>query len=141
MAKKSKEEQEKEAKERQRKRAEEEANVEGTDFDDMLAYVDEYGNIVSTPPDPSEKDTVDPDEIVVGVPKKEELAPEDIENKGRVKFFNEEKGFGFIKDNDEPKDLFFHVSDCEDDVKENDKVVYEIEKTPKGLSAKKVKLQ
>lgn len=140
MAKKTKEELARELKEKKKKRTEEEANVEGTEFDDMIAYVDDEGNIVDTPPDPKEKDTVNADDIVVGVPKKGEFGPEDTSREGVVKFFNEEKGFGFIKDDEQSQDVFVHISDCLDDIGENDRVTYEIEKTPKGLGAKRVSL-
>lgn len=138
---KSKEELSRELKEKKKKRAEEEANVEGTEFDDMLAYVDEFGNIIDTPPDPKEKEAVKAEDIVVGVPKKGEFGPEETSRTGKVKFFNEEKGFGFIKDHETQQDVFVHVSACKDQIGENDKVSYEIEKTPKGLSAVNVELE
>lgn len=82
-----------------KKRAEKESEVEGTDFDDMLAYVDEEGNITTTPPDPEKKKPVKAEDIVVGIPKKGAFGPEEeAARKGKVKFFNHEKGFGFIKD-------------------------------------------
>jgi CspA family cold shock protein len=59
---------------------------------------------------------------------------------GTVKFFNNSKGFGFIlPDNGEPE-IFVHVSGLIDDVRENDKVTYEVENGKKGLNATKVKL-
>lgn len=138
---KSKEEYNREQGEKKKNRAEKEANVEGTDFDDMIAYVDEFGNIVDTPPDPKEKKPVKAEDIVVGVPKKGEFGPEEeTTREGKVKFFNEEKGFGFIKDLETQQDVFVHISACKDDIRENDKVTFETEKTPKGLSAINVKL-
>jgi CspA family cold shock protein len=59
---------------------------------------------------------------------------------GTVKFFNETKGFGFIVPEDGSKDVFVHVSGLVDEVREGDKVTYEIEETPKGLSASNVKV-
>lgn len=59
---------------------------------------------------------------------------------GTVKFFNETKGFGFITDSETGKDVFVHVSGLSDKIKENDKVSYELEETPKGLNATNVKI-
>lgn len=59
---------------------------------------------------------------------------------GTVKFFNESKGFGFIiPDNGEPE-IFVHVSGLIDQIRENDKVNYEVENGKKGLNATKVKV-
>ncbi|MBE9602296.1 cold-shock protein [Pedobacter sp. MC2016-24] len=59
---------------------------------------------------------------------------------GTVKFFNESKGFGFIiPDNGEPE-IFVHVSGLIDQIRENDKVSYEVENGKKGLNATKVKV-
>lgn len=58
---------------------------------------------------------------------------------GTVKFFNNEKGFGFIKDNDTNKDVFVHKSGLIDRIYEDDQVTFEVEDTPKGPSAINVK--
>jgi CspA family cold shock protein len=58
---------------------------------------------------------------------------------GTVKFFNTSKGFGFITPSSGGKDLFVHSSGLMDDVHEGDKVTFEVEDTPKGPSAVKVK--
>jgi CspA family cold shock protein len=57
---------------------------------------------------------------------------------GTVKFFNEAKGFGFIKPHGAGADIFVHVSGLIDEVRENDEVEYEEEKGKKGLNAVKV---
>jgi CspA family cold shock protein len=56
-----------------------------------------------------------------------------------VKFFNNAKGFGFIT-NDSGKDVFVHANNLTDQITEGDKVNYDVEETPKGLSAINVKL-
>jgi cold shock protein len=58
---------------------------------------------------------------------------------GKIKFFNESKGFGFIKDANSNQDFFVHVSGLIDSVKEGDKVTFELEDSPKGFTAVKVK--
>jgi CspA family cold shock protein len=60
--------------------------------------------------------------------------------KGIVKFFNESKGFGFIKDEDSNKEYFVHVSGLIDEVKENDEVTFDLQEGKKGLNAVNVKL-
>lgn len=59
---------------------------------------------------------------------------------GTVKFFNDEKGFGFIKDSDTGKDVFVHVSGLKDEIKEDDEVTFEVEEGRKGPNAVNVKL-
>ena len=61
-------------------------------------------------------------------------------NKGTVKFFNDEKGFGFIKDEESSKDVFVHKSGLIDRIRENDKVEFEVEEGQKGLNAVNVRL-
>lgn len=58
---------------------------------------------------------------------------------GTVKFFNEAKGFGFIKPNDSKEDVFVHSSGLIDEIRENDEVEYEVERGKKGLNAINVK--
>ncbi|MCT4604266.1 MAG: cold-shock protein [Marinifilum sp.] len=59
---------------------------------------------------------------------------------GTVKFFNESKGFGFIKPADQSDDIFVHVSGLVDEIRENDKVEYDVENGRKGLNAVNVKV-
>ena len=59
---------------------------------------------------------------------------------GKIKFFNQTKGFGFIKDNESDKEFFVHVSGLVDQVKENDEVTFELQEGRKGLNAVNVKL-
>lgn len=57
---------------------------------------------------------------------------------GTVKFFNDSKGFGFITPDDGSKDVFVHVNGLTDDIREGDKVAYDVEEGPKGLNATNV---
>jgi CspA family cold shock protein len=61
-------------------------------------------------------------------------------NKGTVKFFNDTKGFGFIKDQDSEKEYFVHVSGLIDEVNEDDEVTFDLQEGRKGLNAVNVKL-
>ena len=61
-------------------------------------------------------------------------------NKGTVKFFNDTKGFGFIKDENSDKEYFVHVSGLINDIRENDEVTFDLEEGRKGLNAVNVEL-
>jgi CspA family cold shock protein len=61
-------------------------------------------------------------------------------SKGTVKFFNNSKGFGFIKDIESEKEYFVHVSGLNDEIKENDEVTFDLQEGKKGLNAVNVKL-
>ncbi len=59
---------------------------------------------------------------------------------GTVKFFNNSKGFGFIKPSDSAEDIFVHESGLIDEIRENDKVQFDTEMGRKGLNAVNVKV-
>jgi len=59
---------------------------------------------------------------------------------GTVKFFNDSKGFGFIKDNESNEEIFVHISGLVDDIREDDEVTFETAQGKKGLNAVNVKL-
>ena len=59
---------------------------------------------------------------------------------GTVKFFNSEKGFGFIKPSDSSEDIFVHESGLIDKIRENDKVKFDVERGKKGMNAVRVEL-
>ena len=60
--------------------------------------------------------------------------------KGTVKFFNESKGFGFIKDSESTKEYFVHSNGLKESIRENDEVSFDLEEGKKGLNAVNVKL-
>lgn len=60
-------------------------------------------------------------------------------NKGIVKFYNDSKGFGFIKDADSSKEYFVHSSGLKDSIRENDEVTFELQEGKKGLNAVNVR--
>jgi CspA family cold shock protein len=61
-------------------------------------------------------------------------------NKGTVKFFNESKGFGFIKDTGSSKEYFVHSSGLKENIRENDSVTFDLQEGKKGLNAVNVRL-
>ncbi len=61
-------------------------------------------------------------------------------SKGTVKFFNESKGFGFIKEENTQKEYFVHSSGLNESITENDEVTFDLENGKKGLNAVNVKL-
>ncbi len=126
-------------KDKAEKKEERKANHKESSFEDMLAYVDENGNISSTPPDPKKKKVIKESDIAIGVPKQSDI-PVDTLRKGIVTFFNEGKGYGFIKDSESQESIFVHVNGLVDAIKENNKVTFEIESSPKGPNAVNVKL-
>ncbi|QNF33953.1 cold shock domain-containing protein [Adhaeribacter swui] len=125
---------------KEEKREERKANAnKGQGLDAMLAYVDEFGNFSSTPPDPKQKVEIPLEEIRIGTPKQEDI-PVDTTHTGVVTNFNQSKGYGFIKDQQTQESVFVHVNSLLEPVKENALVTFEVEKTPKGLTAVNVKL-
>ena len=131
---------EKKRKEKEKKRlARKEAEKSGY-MDDMIAYVDEFGNLTSTPPDPEKKEKVKLEDIEIGVPTREAEDEMDTERKGVVSFFNDSKGYGFIKDAETKESVFVHVNNVLEEIKEGNLVSYEVEMGHKGPTAIKVKI-
>ena len=93
-------------------------------FDDMIAYVDENGMITSTPP---------------ATPKKEDEEP--VILRGRVEFFNEARGFGFIKDLAGVDKYFFHVNNVVGNISEGNIVTFDLERGVKGMNAVNICLE
>lgn len=140
FGKKEKEKQRlKNRKDKLEKMEERKANAKkGKSLDEMMAYVDENGNLSATPPDPRKKTVFKQENIPIGVPKHTAAEEEDI-REGIISFFSEAKGYGFIKDSKTKQSVFVHASRLLEPVTENDKVSYETEQTAKGLNAVNVK--
>lgn len=132
--KKEQKRKEKEAKKLARK------DNEKASFDDMIAYVDENGVITSEPIDPNNRTEINPDDIAVSVPKS--MAQEEIDpvRKGVVTFFNNSKGFGFIKDLESKQDVFVHANNVIGEIKEGNQVTFEVENGQRGLNAVRVQV-
>ncbi len=139
FSKKEKEKKKQKRKEEKLKRKEERKEGGSKSFDDMIAYVDEYGNIVDTPPDPAEKEEIEAEDIVLGIPPKEE-GEEDELKEGTVTFFDDSKGYGFIKVKNSNDSLFTHISRHVDEIKEGNRVSFDVEMGDKGPVAVNVKI-
>ena len=128
-------------KEKAERRLERKENAkDGKSFDDMLAYLDENGNLSNKPPDPRERVNIKLEDIEIGVPKQLPVNPEDLIRKGVVTFFNDSKGYGFIKDLETQESVFVHINSLSEEIKEHNRVTFEVEMGPKGANAVRVKL-
>ena len=129
----------KKSKDKKEKAEDRKANAsKGKSLEDMMAYIDEHGNITSTPPDPSRKIKINVDDIQIGVAKQQDL-PHDTVRNGVLTFFNESKGYGFIRDLQTEESIFVHINALTEPLKENNMVTFETEQGQKGLSAINVK--
>ena len=124
----------------EKKQERKENNKDGSSLDNMMAYLDENGNLSSKPPDPRKKITINAEDIEIGVPKQEPINPEDLIRTGIVTFFNDAKGYGFIKDMETQESVFVHINSLTEAIKENNKVTFEVEMGPKGANAVNVKM-
>ena len=124
--------------EKQEKREKRKGNVKEGGLESMMAYVDENGQITDVPPDPSKKKSINADTIEIGIPKKEKEEMNTVRT-GKIDFFDHGKGFGFIRELDTQEKYFVHVNGLTEEVQENDKVSFELEKGLKGLNAVRVK--
>jgi len=130
----------KKRKEKEEKKEERKANSnKGKSLDEMLSYVDENGNLTSSPPDPTKKKKIKLEEIEISVPKQDPTEEPDENRTGKITFFNESKGFGFIRDDITQESIFVHISSMIDDLHEGAKVAFKVERGHKGLTAVEVK--
>ena len=136
-------------KKKQVRRAEKQKNKEdrkllgkANSFDDMIAYVDENGVITSTPPELNpNKEEIKQEDILISTPKKGDIETSTV-LKGRVDYFNESKGYGFIKDLGSDEKYFFHVSNNTlTDISETDIVTFELERGLRGMNAINIRIE
>lgn len=134
-------------KQRKKKRQDKEAKMEerkanstkAQSLESMFAYIDENGNLSSTPPDPKKRKEIDLESIQLGAAPERSEAEADIRRNGSISSFFHDKGFGFIKDSGNGENVFVHVNAMSFAANVGDKVSYETEQTPKGLAAKNVR--
>ena len=114
-------------------------DTDSKSLDDMIAYVDEFGNITSKPQDPADKEETNAEDIEVSIPKSDGTS-RSKERTGTVTNFYDSKGFGFIRDADTKESIFVHINNTHEDIAEGNKVSFETEKGQKGLAAINVKV-
>lgn len=131
---------EKKRKEKEQKRAMKKSGGKKNTFEDMIAYVNEYGMITPTPPDPEKKTAVIAENIELSVTRNNPEREADLMRKGVVTFFNESKGFGFIRDLESDQRVFVHVKNLLEPITENNIVTFKPVKGPKGISATEVSI-
>lgn len=121
---------------KQKRKEERRAGSGSGSLEDMIAYVDENGNITDVPPEDRPKTEVRSEDILVSVPKKEDMEPDIF--KGRIEYFNAEKGYGFIKDLSSAEKYFFHVSSAPGDIAQGETVSFETERGTRGMNAVRI---
>ena len=124
----------KEQKRKEKQQKKEERQSSGvSSFDEMIAYVDEYGVLHSTPPE-KQKEEIDVSAISISIPKQEDVE-ESLPLKGRVEHYNSSKGYGFVKDIAKGEKYFFHISAAPPQIAEGDLVTFQLERGSRGMNA------
>ncbi len=132
---------EKKRKEKIAKRLARKDSEKKSSLDDMIAYVDENGVLSSAPPDPTiKKSVIKLEDIEVSVPRGSSVADEDPVRKGTVSFYNDSKGYGFIKDLETKQSVFVHAKNVLTEIKEGNLVTYEVEMGQRGPTATQVQI-
>lgn len=137
----NKKEREKKKRKRKQEKAErkKQKKLEDSTTEEFM-YVDEFGNLTPEPPDPTKRKKIKAEDIEISIPKKTDLDDSKFEKEGIVKFYNEEKRYGFIEDSATREDYFVHEDNLIDAIRERDKVIFELGSGPKGPIAINVKL-
>lgn len=118
-----------------------EVSSKGQSLEDMFAYVDENGNLSSTPPDRQNMRSIALEDIAIVTPKKEAEDPNALPT-GTVSYFDAAKGYGFISKANSQERVFVHVSQLADPsiaLATGDKVEYQAIKGPRGMQAEHVR--
>lgn len=110
-------------------------NDKGKSLDEMMVYIDEFGNFTDIPPEEQKREKVKAADIQLGA------APnmEDIESTGVLSLFFIDKSYGFITEDQSKESIFVHSNNFTEPLKESDRVSFEKELTPKGYAAINVK--
>lgn len=125
-------------KEKQMRKEERSNQEKDSSLESMMAYVDEFGNIQDTPPDPNAKKAVKAKNIEIGVPKREKEEV-DLRLKGKISFYDDAKGYGFIKTSDD-ESFFMHINHVTGDPAQGKSVTFEKQRGDKGWVAVSVKM-
>ena len=117
-----------------------ESNDKGKSLDDMIMYVDANGQFTTTPPEKrnpgNDDEDMDLSHIQLGAAP---IEAEEVVKSGTVTFLSE-KGYGFITEEKSKENIFFHENNCTEQIKKGNRVSFEIERSPKGLSAIDIKV-
>jgi len=113
------------------------AGIKTTSFEDMIAYVDENGNITDKPVS-AIRSEIKLEDIQLGAAP---VVPESKECTGKVATYDSLKGYGFILDDKTGLKIFVHSSGLTAPVKDHDRVSYEREKSDRGYIAVNVKIK
>lgn len=124
-------------KDKEQRKEERKAGKETKSFEDMIAYVDENGNFSATPPDITKKKTIRESDIDL-TSRNMGGGPANFTKTGVVKFFDKDKGFGFIKDSQTGDEYFFHFRSANFPIAQSDQVSFETENGPKGPNAVRI---
>jgi len=124
-------------KDKEQRKEDRKAGNEGKSFEDMIAYVDENGNFSNTPPDLTRKKIIKENDIDLTSRNKGGSTANYVKQ-GFVKFFDKDKGFGFIKDSMTEEEYFFHYKSANFPIAQSDRVSFETENSPKGLNAVRI---
>ena len=137
----NKKEREKKRQKRKKDKAEkrEQRKLEGKTGQEFM-YVDADGNLTPTPPDLTQKRKYKVEDIEISIPKQEKSGKTDFRRRGIVKFFNADKGYGFIQDSETKDSFFVHINSLDVEITENDRVTFEVGKGPKGPVATSVQM-
>ena len=120
-------------------RKEERKQQSPNSFEEMIAYVDANGVITDVPPEITKKEVIELEDIEISIPR-QEFKEEKGDPTGRVDFFDETRGFGFIKEKNSVNKFFFHKSNAEEGISEDNMVTFKLERGPKGMNAVDVKV-
>ncbi len=132
-------EKKKQARRLEKQRNKEARRAEGTSsFDQMIAWVDEHGNLTNVPPEERARkaEEIKLEDIAISTPKREEVEQEPL--RGRVEYFNESKGYGFIRDLTTSEKYFFHISAAPAGIAEGKTVTFELERSARGMNATQI---
>lgn len=120
--------------ERREQRKLEKDNRDKLSFEDQLMYLDEHGNVTSKKPDPNKKTQIKAEDISLD-PSYSLTVRKSHKRKGKVKFYSEDKAYGFIIDDENGNSIFFHINDAYQGITEQHLVEFEIANGDKGEKA------
>ena len=120
-------------KEKQLKKDERKESSSDGSLENMMAYVDEFGVIRDTPPDPKNRTKVKAKDIELGVPKREKEEA-DFKIEGKITFYDGAKGYGFIKTPDD-ESFFVHANNISGEPAQGKSVTFEKQRGERGWVA------